>query len=80
MRVCAQETLYDKTLNDFVVTQQTYTQWRKVFGIIAATYAGGAIVYSVFGTGELQSWNSGPKSTDKDEAEKEKIPLRNDKV
>ncbi|XP_021928322.1 sialin isoform X1 [Zootermopsis nevadensis] len=59
---------------------QTYTQWRKVFGIIAATYAGGAIVYSVFGTGELQSWNSGPKSTDKDEAEKEKIPLRNDKV
>jgi hypothetical protein len=55
--------------------QQTYTQWRKVFGIIAATYAGGAIVYSVFGTGELQSWNTVPKSTNKDEVEKEKIPL-----
>jgi hypothetical protein len=37
-------------------------------------------MYSVFGTGELQSWNTVLKSTDKDEVEKEKIPLTNDKA
>jgi hypothetical protein len=37
-------------------------------------------MYTVFGTGELQSWNNVPKSTDKDGLEKEKIPLRNEKA
>jgi hypothetical protein len=53
-----------------------------VFGIIAGTYAGGAIIFTVFGTGELQPWNSVPKKThsDKNEGETEKIPLRNNNV
>lgn len=61
---------------------QTYAQWRKVFGIIAGTYAGGAIIYAVFGTGELQPWNTVQKKTDSDknEVETEKIPLRNNNV
>jgi ACS family sodium-dependent inorganic phosphate cotransporter len=62
--------------------QQTYAQWRKVFGIIAGVYAGGAIIYTLFGTGELQPWNSVQKKTvsDKNETEPEKIPLRNNNV
>lgn len=62
--------------------QQTYAQWRKVFGIIAGTYAGGAVIYTVFGTGELQPWNNVQKKTDGDkiEMETEKIPLRNNNV
>ncbi|KAK7861723.1 hypothetical protein R5R35_014581 [Gryllus longicercus] len=44
-----------------VLTQdnQTYGQWRIVFGIIAATYGLGAIVYLALGSGELQPWNAG---------------------
>ena len=64
------------------VLQQTYAQWRKMFGVIAGTYAGGAIIYTLFGTGELQPCNSVQKKTDSDknEAETEKIPLRNNNV
>ncbi|PNF28216.1 Sialin [Cryptotermes secundus] len=58
---------------------QTYAQWRKVFGIIAGTYAGGAVVYTAFGTGRLQSWNA-VHTDDKDGTEPEKFPLRSDKA
>jgi len=53
-----------------------------VFGVIAGTYAGGTIIYTLFGTGELQPWNSVQKKTDSDkhEVEAEKIPLRNNNV
>lgn len=53
-----------------------------MFGIVAGTYAGGAIIYTVFGTGELQPWNNVQKKTDSDknEVEAEKIPLRNNNV
>jgi hypothetical protein len=53
-----------------------------VFGVIAGVYAGGAIIYTVFGTGKLQPWNSVQKKTDNDktEVETEKIPLRNNNV
>lgn len=75
---------YLSTLMVGMLTQdnQTYAQWRKVFGIIAGTYAGGAIIYTVFGTGELQPWNNVQKKTDGDkiEVETEKIPLRNNNV
>lgn len=62
--------------------QQTYAQWRKVFGIVAATYAGGAVMYTVFGTGRLQPWNAVRSGADgdKDEEAPEKIPLRNHKA
>jgi hypothetical protein len=50
--------------------------------IIAGVYAGGAIMYTLFGTGDLQPWNSMQKKTvsDKNETETEKIPLRNNNV
>ena len=50
-----------------------------MFGIIAGTYADGAIIYTLFGTEEFQTWNSVQKKTesDKNVAETEKIPLRN---
>jgi hypothetical protein len=80
--------LTDKIFYCVTVLQQTYAQWRKVFGIIAAVYAGGAIIYTVFGTGKLQPWNSVPKKTESDKNEldkneletEEKIPLRNNNV
>lgn len=59
---------------------QTYVQWRKVFGIIAGTYAGGAVVYTVFGTGRLQPWNAVQTDHDKDGDEAEKFPLRSEKA
>ncbi|XP_044737750.1 sialin [Chrysoperla carnea] len=39
---------------------QTYGQWQYVFAILAVTYIFGALVYLIFGSGELQPWNSGP--------------------
>lgn len=63
---------------------QTYTQWRIVFGVIAATYAGGTLMYLIFGTGELQKWNAVTKTTattnDTEESDKEKLPLRDIKA
>jgi hypothetical protein len=51
-----------------------------VFGIIAGTYAGGAVVYTVFGTGRLQTWNAVDTDHDKDGTEPEKFPLRSNKA
>ncbi|XP_018365250.1 PREDICTED: sialin [Trachymyrmex cornetzi] len=41
---------------------QTYTQWAIIFWILAAIYFCGAVIFAIFGTGELQSWNN-PTST-----------------
>jgi ACS family sodium-dependent inorganic phosphate cotransporter len=38
--------------------QQTFAQWRYVFWILVGTYAAGALVYLLLGSGELQRWNS----------------------
>ncbi|XP_044272511.1 sialin [Tribolium madens] len=38
--------------------EQTFEQWRYVFWILVGTYATGALVYLLLGTGELQKWNS----------------------
>jgi hypothetical protein len=66
----------------YLVLQQTYEQWRKVFGIVAGTYAGGAVVYAVFGSGKLQPWNAAPTATDHDTDGEtpEKIPLQDDRA
>jgi len=60
---------------------QTYGQWKIVFWILACTYTVGALMFLVFGTGELQSWNN-PKPTRKPDVEmqekKESEPLRRD--
>jgi hypothetical protein len=60
------------------LVQQTYAQWRVVFGIVAGTYAVGAVVYAAFGTGKLQPWNAVLPATDEDAPEK--IPLRDHKA
>lgn len=43
---------------------QTFPQWRIVFWILVATYVGGGLVFTVFGTGELQPWNNPERSND----------------
>ncbi|XP_055387267.1 sialin [Condylostylus longicornis] len=61
---------------------KTYLAWQKVFSILAATYIGGAVIYLIFGTGELQSWNNPPerkkKHNDTDLEQQE--PLKNGKI
>ncbi|XP_057327307.1 putative inorganic phosphate cotransporter [Microplitis mediator] len=37
---------------------QTYHQWSIVFWILSVTYIVGAITFAIFGSGELQKWNS----------------------
>lgn len=37
---------------------QTYAQWTIVFWTLAAMYCIGALTFLLFGTGELQKWNS----------------------
>lgn len=40
---------------------QTFPQWRIIFWILAITYIFGGLIYTLFGSGDLQPWNS-PKS------------------
>jgi len=43
--------------------QQTVEAWRTVFFMGAAVYTFGAIVYAIFGSGEIQPWAM-PKMTE----------------
>ncbi|KAK6628099.1 hypothetical protein RUM44_010581 [Polyplax serrata] len=44
---------------------QVYQQWQIVFWILSATYITGGLTFLLFGTGELQPWNSAtPDSSD----------------
>ncbi|KAI4457067.1 solute carrier family 17 [Holotrichia oblita] len=36
----------------------TFTEWRNVFWVLVGVYAFGGIVYLIFGSGNLQPWNS----------------------
>jgi hypothetical protein len=47
-----------------------------VFGILAATYAGGTIIYTLLGTGELQPWNGAQRKTDSEKNEEETRELQ----
>ncbi|RZF35165.1 hypothetical protein LSTR_LSTR007867 [Laodelphax striatellus] len=40
------------------VNNQTFSQWQIVFYILAGTYTFGGLVFLIFGTGKMQSWNS----------------------
>lgn len=74
-------------LSTFLVGQITYENenyesFRIVFWILAAVYFAGSLMYLVFGTGELQEWNTprgaqtnGRQQNDTELAEKE--PLQN---
>lgn len=54
----------------------TYEQWQIVFFILATTYICGALVFVIFGTGELQHWNSPPQPPTKHEEQ----PLNEEKA
>lgn len=63
---------------------QSYSQWQIIFWMLACTYTIGGLCFLLFGTGELQSWNT-PKGValskpDVELAPKEKeaVPLRRD--
>lgn len=40
---------------------QTFGQWQKVFLIVAITYITGALIFLVFGSTDVQSWNHYPE-------------------
>ncbi|XP_054016268.1 sialin [Hylaeus anthracinus] len=52
---------------------QTVEQWQKVFIIAAANSIASAVVYLLFGTSELQPWNSYGKPSPQKEQEMEKL-------
>ncbi|XP_063903812.1 sialin [Zophobas morio] len=56
--------------------EQTFEQWRYVFWILVGAYAGGAAVYLLLGSGELQRWNS---ATEEEANGKEMQPLKKEK-
>ena len=60
---------------------QTYSQWSIIFWILATTYCFGALVFAIFGTGELQSWNNPEQSEDPEKTTvktggEESVPLK----
>lgn len=64
--------------------QQSYSQWQIVFWILVATYMTGGLMFLIFGSGELQPWNS-PKTAnlpvtdlELNSKHKEAVPLRRD--
>ncbi|KAG8297449.1 hypothetical protein J6590_036239 [Homalodisca vitripennis] len=68
---------------DLAGSQQTYGQWIIVFWILACTYVCGGLVFLIFGSGELQPWNSPstarrPADVEMQVKEKEAVPLRRD--
>jgi len=44
--------------------ESTRAQWQKVFYITTAIYCFGAVVFVIFGSGELQDWAAVPQTTD----------------
>ncbi|CAG7836381.1 unnamed protein product [Allacma fusca] len=50
--------------------QQTLGNWRKVFYISAAFYAGGSIFFAIFADGEVQKWNDYGKTEDAESSAK----------
>ncbi|XP_020712094.2 sialin isoform X1 [Athalia rosae] len=49
-------------LTGYIVQNKTAAEWRVVFIIAASIYLGGAIIYGVFASGELQPWAVNPKT------------------
>ncbi|XP_017789398.1 PREDICTED: putative inorganic phosphate cotransporter isoform X2 [Habropoda laboriosa] len=45
---------------------QTYARWSIIFWILAFTYCFGAVVFSIFGTGQLQKWNNPEEKQDEE--------------
>lgn len=56
----------------------TFEQWRYVFWILFAVYSVGAVMFTIFGSGELQRWNSVQRGSIQGNA-KEMLPLKKEK-
>lgn len=55
----------------------TFEQWKWVFWILVGTYIFGAVFYLIFGTGNLQPWNSVDRTGNEEGAKvKELQPLK----
>nr|XP_016945239.1 sialin [Drosophila suzukii] len=56
---------------------ESFHSWQIVFWILAATYISGPIVFAIFGTGKLQSWNNPPERVKiSDVTQEEGVPLK----
>lgn len=53
-----------------------FRPWQYVFMVLTTTYTVGAIVFLIFGTGQLQPWNTPKISDDVELAKKEAEPLK----
>ncbi|KAG4066879.1 hypothetical protein HA402_012946 [Bradysia odoriphaga] len=58
---------------------KSYGQWQIVFGVLAFTYIFGGLFYVVFGSGELQAWNTPPEKNRRPDTE-EALPLKKNNV
>jgi len=63
---------------------QIYTQWAIIFWILAAIYFCGAVIFVIFGTGELQNWNNPThmkeNSTTVEDGIPESVPLKTNTI
>lgn len=66
-------------VGELTTNNNTIEQWRIVFYILSGTYIVGALCFVLFGSGELQPWNS-PKKINETEEKKEEEPLNEEKV
>lgn len=63
---------------DITYQNETYERFQIVFWILAVAYFAGSVMYLIFGTGELQDWNSvNEEKIPKPDVEmQEKLPLK----
>lgn len=57
--------------------QQSYHTWQLIFWILAGTYISAALVFAVFGSGEMQPWNNPPEKVKDVVSAEEGAPLTN---
>ncbi|KAI5713304.1 hypothetical protein M8J75_015283 [Diaphorina citri] len=63
-------------VSSHIVGVRHFRPWQYVFMVLTTTYTVGAIVFLIFGTGQLQPWNTPKISDDVELAKKEAEPLK----
>lgn len=51
-----------------VTDEENQVHWRRTFYLASAVYISGAIIFCIFGSGEVQPWNDDKKDEDSEEA------------
>ncbi|KAJ6647807.1 putative inorganic phosphate cotransporter [Pseudolycoriella hygida] len=59
---------------------KSYGQWQIVFGVLAVTYIFGGLFYVIFGSGELQKWNTPPEKNQRSADAEEALPLQKNNI